>query len=434
MPDLRERRILLAVTGSIAAFKAAALASELTKAGASLRVMMTAGGQRFVSPETFRDLTGNPVATSLWAGETAADADHIDLAAWAELVVVAPATANVIARAALGLADDLVTTVLLAAQAPILMAPAMESAMWEHEATQQHVLTLARRGIRFAGPVEGRLASGASGPGRMVEPAEIFDELGRLPTAGNPYPRDLDGVRIVVSTGPTREPIDPVRYLSNRSSGKMGYEVARAAHARGAVVTLVSGPVDQGVVGSLPPAINRLDVETAAQMKEAVVAAAGDADMVIMAAAVADFRPAESHAQKLKKAGRPESIALEPTTDILQELRELAANAVRIGFAAETDDLLDNAVQKLRQKGIAMIVANDVSDEAGGVFGADTNQATLLRPDHPPETLPRMSKQELAHRILERAREILKGRKGSADGRLSPHAADRSRLEAEAPA
>jgi phosphopantothenoylcysteine decarboxylase / phosphopantothenate---cysteine ligase len=412
MRDLRGRRILIGVSGSIAAFKAATLAGMLTRAGASVRVMMTASGERFVSAETFRDLTGNSVATSLWVATSSGELDHIDLAQWAELVAIVPASANVVARAALGLADDIVTTVLLATTAPVLMAPAMETQMWEHQATQDHTRVLQDRGVRVVGPVHGRLASGMSGAGRMAEPEEIMSEIGQLLHVESGAAHDFAGVRVVVTAGPTREPIDPVRYISNRSSGKMGYEIARAAFERGASVTLISGPVDQTLVESLPATLSRVEVETAAEMKEAVIAAAKQAQVVIMAAAVADFRPAETRTQKWKKADRPAWVALEATEDILADLRDLAPKTVRVGFAAETDNLVANAAAKLDQKGLAMVIANDVSEAAGGVFGSDTNQVTILQPGRPPEELPRSPKREVARRILDQVLVLLKTREG----------------------
>ena len=290
MGDLQDRRILLGITGSIAAFKAAVIASELMKAGAQVRVVMTGSAKRFVTPETLAGLTGHPPATSLWLSRREQGDGHIELAHWPELAVVAPASAHFIAKAALGLADDLLSAILLATPARVVFVPAMETRMWMHPATQQHVVTLRDRGGIIIGPASGRLASGASGLGRMVEPADVVREVGDVLVA-SPCVRDFNGVRICVSAGPTQEPLDPVRFISNRSSGKMGYAIATAAAKRGATVTLVSGPVDQALVGSLPDGIHVISVSTAAQMHDAMLTATRQARVVIMAAAVADYRP-----------------------------------------------------------------------------------------------------------------------------------------------
>lgn len=393
--------MLLGVCGSVAAFKGAALASELTRAGATVRVILTASGARFVTAETFRDLTGQPVAVSLWD----AGLDHIELARWADLIVVAPASANLLARAALGLADDLLATVLLASPAPVVLAPAMETGMWEHPATRATMQTLSSRGARFVGPVPGRLASGAEGSGRMAEPAEIVKVAGDV-LATNRRSTDLAGLRVVVTAGPTREAIDPVRFLSNHSSGKMGYEIASAASNRGASVVLISGPVDDGLKHALP-GVDRRDVTTAAEMTAAVLEAAATADVVIMAAAVADFRPAEVRDQKVKKSTGMPSIELTPTEDILVALQEVAPDCVRVGFAAETEHVMDNARNKLASKGVAMLVVNDVSPSQAPVFGADTNQVTILRPHQPEESLPRLPKRQVAERIVDAVAEIV---------------------------
>ena len=400
MDELRDRRILLGITGSVAAFKAAALASTLAQARADVQVILTESAARFITPETFKGITHRPVARSLWTAQSG-EPDHIELAQWVDLVVVAPASANTIARMALGLADDLLSTVALATSAPLLIAPAMETHMWLHPATQANVQTLRERGAVFAGPVEGHLASGASGTGRMVEPASIIIEVRRLLPDPAGLTQDLHDISIVVSAGPTREAIDPVRYISNRSSGKMGYEIARAAYGRGAQVTLVSGPVDQALLDTLPPGIRLRQVETAAEMKDAVVEAASMSSVVIMAAAVADFRPKSPSQKKLKKSKDLSSVALEPTNDILTELRQAAPNALRIGFAAETENLAQNAAEKLLRKGLSMVVANDVSGAHGPVFGADFDRVTIIRPGAKLDELPALPKSQVAQRILD---------------------------------
>ncbi|HEV3309774.1 MAG TPA: bifunctional phosphopantothenoylcysteine decarboxylase/phosphopantothenate--cysteine ligase CoaBC, partial [Chloroflexota bacterium] len=401
MSDLRGRRILLGVTGSVAAFKAAVLASALTKAGAEVRVILTEAAEHFVAAETFSALTRHPVARSLWAIEGRGDLDHTELATWAELLVVAPASANTIARLAMGLADDMLSTVALATQAPVLIAPAMETHMWNHRATQANGITLRERGVVICGPVAGPLASGASGDGRMVEPDDLMIEIRRLlPDAGG-LVQDLKGRRIVVGAGPTREPIDPVRFISNRSSGKMGYEIARAAYERGASVALISGPIDGSVAARLPAGVTPRYVETAEEMKLAITRAAREAEAVIMSAAVADFRPKNPSAKKMKKAKGLDSIALEPTDDILSALQTMAPNVVRVGFAAETEDLAQNAAEKLLKKGLAIVIANDVSGANGPIFGSDSNRVTIVRAGSKPEELPSLPKREVAHRILD---------------------------------
>ena len=402
MDDLNGRHIILGVTGSIAAFKAAALASELTKAGAEVRALLTESASRFVSAETFRGLTGRPAATTLWRTDyPESDLGHVELAGWADAVIVAPASAHTIARIALGLADDQLTTVILATKAQLLIVPAMETGMWNHPATQGHVRTLQERGATLVGPMEGRLASGTSGSGRMVEPAEILVELRRLLPDRRGLAQDLKGVHIVVSAGPTREPIDPVRYISNRSSGKMGYEIAKAAYVRGAEVTLVSGPVDADLRRGLPTGVLVKYVETAAEMKDAVNQAARAAEVVIMSAAVADFRPKSPSSRKVKKSKGMETVTVEATDDILTDLRRSAPKAVRIGFAAETEDLAQNAAEKLLRKGLAFVVANDVSGRNGPVFGSDSNRVTIVHPGGKLDELPALPKRQVAHRILD---------------------------------
>lgn len=401
MTEVDGRRILLGVTGSIAAFKAATLASDLTKAGGAVRVILTSGAERFVTAETFAALTKEPVSTSLW-GSDGTKLDHLDLGRWADIVVVAPASAHTIARMALGLADDLLTTTLLATRSPILIAPAMESQMYDHPAIQAHLATLESRGVRVTGPVEGRLASGSTGAGRMVEPADILLQIRRRLTEEQPtQSSQLAGLRLVVTAGPTHEPIDPVRFVSNRSSGKMGYALARAAAERAADVVLISGPVDEAVSNGLPSTMQRINVETAEEMRQAVLKAASDAKVIVMAAAVADFRPAEPAHDKIKRSSTMSSISLEPTVDILTELKAAAPRALRIGFAAETGNVIDNAAVKLRSKGLAMVVANEVAAVDHPVFGADTNRVTIIRAAMDPVVLPLLSKDAVARRILD---------------------------------
>ena len=385
-----DRNVVLGVTGSIAAYKAVDLASKLTQAGVSVYTVMTEAATKLVGPATFRAITGLPVATKMFELETTFSIEHISLAEVADLLLLAPTTANVIAKMAAGLADDLLTCTVLATRAPILVAPAMHTAMWNNAATQANVHALRDRGVEFVGPAVGRLASGGYGEGRFAPVEQILGEaLVRLGRKG-----DLAGRRLVVSAAGTREAIDPVRFLGNRSTGKMGYALAEAARDRGADVTLVTGPT----LLTRPSAVRVIEVETASEMLAAVAEASTGADGLIMAAAVADYRPGEASVAKLKKADDTMSLSLVRTEDILAQVRDVP---VRVGFAAETDDLIDNAAAKLEAKRLDLIVANPVGGEQSA-FGSDQNEATLLAPGQVPEPLPRLSKRELADRILDR--------------------------------
>ena len=376
--EVQGRRIVLCVTGGIAAYKVVEVARSLVELGADVRVLMTPSAQRFVGAQTFAALTGYPVATELFGGGP--DVPHVELARKADLILVAPATANSIAKIALGISDDLFSATLLTARSPIVVVPAMHTEMWEHPATQEHIRTLESRGIRIVGPAVGALSSGDFGVGRMVEPPEIVSAA--VEALG--HSQDLVGRRIVVTAGGTQEPIDPVRYISNRSSGLMGNLIAQEAARRGAKVTLVTGPSNL-----LPPAgMDVVKVRTAEEMKEAVFAAAPDADVVVKAAAVADFVPDRSAPKKLKKAEGPPEIVLIPAPDILAELGH--ADGVRkpggllVGFAAETEPdparLAELAQDKRASKGADVIVANDVGSPDSG-FEVHTNRAVIAAPD-----------------------------------------------------
>jgi phosphopantothenoylcysteine decarboxylase/phosphopantothenate--cysteine ligase len=391
---MKGRRILVGVTGGIAAYKAAELVRLFIKEEAEVRVMMTAAATKFVTPLTFQALSQHPVALDTFDLTQEATIGHIELADWAELLVIAPASADAIGRLALGLANDILTTVALACQAPLLVAPAMNVNMWQHAAVQQNLATLVGRGAHTVGPGEGELACGWVGSGRMAEPAAIFEAAARL--LGR---RDLEGLPVLVTAGPTWEAIDPARYVGNRSTGKMGFAVARAAALRGARVTLVAGPTSLAT----PAGVERVDVESAAEMREAVMARADSQAMIVKAAAVADYRPAEPSAQKLKKSslGANPSLALTANPDILAELGARPRRAILIGFAAETENVAENAQKKLREKHCDLVVANDVSEEGSG-FGTDTNRVLLVAPGGV-EELPRLSKDEVADRILDRA-------------------------------
>lgn len=394
--------MLLGVTGSIAAYKAALLTRLLVVAGADVRVILTTSAERFVGVDTFSALTGNPVHTSLW--ERPGEVVHVRLAHEADVAVVAPATANVLAKLAVGLADDLLTSTLLEATCPLILAPAMHTGMWQHPATASNVATLVDRGALLVGPVVGALAAGDEGLGRMAEPDEIFRAVVRSLCGLH----DLADVRMVVTAGPTHEPIDPVRFIGNRSTGKMGVAVAAEAASRGADVRLILGP------DTVPPpsGVATVCVDTAEEMQRAVHDAAGDADVVVMAAAVADFRPKAVAEGKLKKdAGVPE-LHLEPTPDIIGELGERKGRRMLVGFAAETSELEAAGRKKLRAKHLDLVVVNEVGREGTG-FGSDTNVAMIMGADGAREPLRTWTKAELARAICDRVAGFLAARDGS---------------------
>lgn len=390
---MQGKRIVLGVSGGIAAFKAVALARELLARGAELRVVMTANAARFVGPITFTGLTGRPPVIDLWDPSYAGEV-HVELSAWADAMVVAPATANVLARAASGIADDALTATLSCMAAPVLFAPAMHQRMWQARATQRAVEQLARDGARRVGPVHGALASGEQGIGRMSEPGAIADALEGL--FGE---QDLAGMAVLVSAGPTVEDIDPVRFLSNRSSGKMGYAIAARAAARGAKVTLVSGPVTL----QPPPGCELVSVRSAREMHAAITGRSASMDAVVMTAAVADYRPLASAEQKLKKSKKL-TLELVENPDILLELGTARSGAkpVLVGFALETQNLLAYARDKLLRKKADLIVANHASDGLGG----ERNVATFVLPDAD-EPQGSLSKQELADRIWDRVKQLV---------------------------
>ena len=392
------KRVLLGVTGSIAAYKAADLASKLTQAGAQVNTLLTPSAARFVTPLTFRSLTHRPVLADIFDPASEEAIEHVALATAADLFIVAPATANALFKLAHGQADDAVSLTALACPAPLLIAPAMDADMWERPAVQANAAILRERGAEFAGPERGRLASGLYGQGRLAETAHIISLAGRILGRGG----DLADKTIVVSAGGAQEPIDPVRVVTNRSSGKMGYALAEAARDRGAEVVLVSAPTAL----PCPAGVKIRAVETSAQMRDAVLSACAGADALIMAAAVADYRPAEPSAQKIKKSAGALHLRMEPTADILSEAPQ---DIVRVGFAAESQNLLANAQAKLRAKQLHLIVANDISRTDSG-FGADDNQVTLLAPDAAPEELPLLPKREVAWRILDRVAALLAAR------------------------
>ena len=396
------RRVLLGVTGGIASYKTAWLARLLAQAGAEVDVVLTRSAREFIGAVTFEALTGRPVHTELVAEGHALD--HITLARAAALIVVAPATADFLSRAASGRADDLLSACLLAADAPVLLVPAMNDRMWAHRQTAENVAHLRSLGYTVLDPELGPLASPqeGSGPGRMPEPERIFAHVGRMLEAHGA----LAGRRVLVTAGPTREALDPVRFLSNYSSGKMGVAIAAAAWRRGADVTLVAGPL----AVAPPHDVRVVHVESTEEMHDAVRAEVASADVLVMAAAPADFRPASAAAGKIKKAQRPDSIALENTGDILAMTRDARkTGAVIVGFALETDDVMRHAREKLAAKALDLIVVNDAREEGAG-FGVDTNRVTILSPTAEPAALPLLSKADVADAVLDRVEEILNGR------------------------
>ena len=392
---LTGKKIVVGVTGGIAAYKACELVSRLKKRGAQVRVVLTEHACQFVQPLTFETLSGNPAYTDSF--DRKYEIGHVALAKWADLLLIAPATANCMAKMACGIADDLLSTTCLAVRCPVLVAPAMNSAMWRNPATQANLELLRSRGLRFVGPEAGRLACGDDDVGRMSEPEQIVKAVEAIL---NPL-RDLEGLNVLVTAGPTVERIDPVRYITNRSTGKMGYALAEAARDRGANVTLVSGPTSL----TAPQGVEFVRIESSAQLCAAVLERGESADVVIQAAAPADFRPKNVSDRKIKKTGESMTLELEATTDIAAELgRRKQPGQILVAFAAETNDVMDNARGKLAKKNADLIVANDVSRSDAG-FGVDTNVITLITAEDV-RSLEKMSKRAAADAILSRVREL----------------------------
>ncbi len=403
IPLFRGKRLLLGVTGSIAAYKAADLASQLTQAGAEVDVILTDASTKFVTPLTFQSVTGRTAHTDLWGSD--AHIVHVGLAEAADLLVIAPATADFIAKLAHGLADDLLSVTALAARCPVLLAPAMDAGMFTHPATQANLKPLIERGAKIIGPAEGRMASGLVGPGRMVEPSEILGEIRLALSRTGP----LAGRKVVVTAGGTQEPIDPVRVITNRSSGKQGYALAQEALDRGAQVTLITGPTALRA----PYGAQVLPVETSADMQRETLAACREADALLMAAAVADFRAEQPAGQKIKRREGPPELHLVESPDILEEVMAQRARTgkprVAVGFAAESEDLVANAREKVFRKGLSMIVANDISAADAG-FAVDTNRVTLIDAGGGVEPLPLLTKAQVAEAVLERVVWLLNAR------------------------
>ena len=397
--SLEGKNVVLGVTGGIAAYKACELTSRLRKAGAQVYVILTKNACRFVAPLTFETLSNHPAVTDTFDRPATWEVEHIALAKRADIFVIAPATANIMAKMAHGIADDMLSTIVLATRAPVLIAPAMNTGMWENPATRENVLTLKNRGVRFVGPEGGFLACGDTGAGRMSEPKDIFDAIQAVL---NPK-RDLEGLHVLVTAGPTQEKIDPVRYISNRSSGKMGYAIADAAARRGAKVTLVSGPANLPT----PQGVEKVSIISTQDLYEAMTLRCPDADIVIQAAAPADFTPVQTADQKIKKQGDDDLVLrLKQTPDVAAQVGRLKRpGQTLIGFAAETQDVLGNAEKKLWKKNLDMIVANDVTAPGAG-FDVDTNIVTFVTTAGT-ETLPCLPKTQVAEELLDRAMALL---------------------------
>jgi phosphopantothenoylcysteine decarboxylase/phosphopantothenate--cysteine ligase len=402
---MTKRRILLVVSGGIAAYKAPELVRTLVKNGHHVRCVVTEAARQFVAPLALQAVSSAPVRSALFDLGEESQIGHIELADWAELVIVAPATADLLAKIAHGLADDLASTLLLATRAPLLVAPAMNVNMWSHAATQSNLAVLRARGVRFVGPEAGELACGWEGLGRMSEPAAIAAQVDLLLA-----PKSLAGVRAVVTAGGTREPLDPVRALTNRSSGKMGFALAAEAALRGAESVLIAGPSALPT----PPGVTRIDVESALDMRAAVLREQASAAIVVMAAAVADFRPAIAAGRKIKKEDLAEgaglTLELVANPDILAEISRERGARIVVGFAAESHDVLAAARRKLARKGCDLLVANDISRSDAG-FEADSNAVLLLTPDGEVEELPLLLKREVAARIFDRIEKLREGRR-----------------------
>jgi phosphopantothenoylcysteine decarboxylase/phosphopantothenate--cysteine ligase len=390
MGHLFNRNVLLGVTGGIAAYKSAELVRQLQERGATVRVIMTRGAMEFITPLTLQALSGNPVHTELLDEEAEQGMGHIELARWADLLLIAPATADLIARLAAGRADDLLTTAALATAAPLMLAPAMNQQMWRDPATEANISTLAARGYHLVGPAAGDQACGDIGPGRMEQPVRIAEAADQLFPSGL-----LTGKRVVITAGPTREALDPVRYISNHSSGKMGYALARAAAEAGAVTTLVSGPVSLPV----PDRVRALPVESATDMLQQCLDLLGDCDIFIACAAVADYRPSAMEQQKIKKGPEEITLQLVRNPDIVAAVASSEQRPFTVGFAAETTDVLNYARDKMQRKNLDMIVANDVADRSIG-FNSDQNAVTVLWRNGE-QALPRAGKDSIARQIIE---------------------------------
>ncbi|WP_243495129.1 bifunctional phosphopantothenoylcysteine decarboxylase/phosphopantothenate--cysteine ligase CoaBC [Priestia aryabhattai] len=401
---MKGKRILLCVSGGIAVYKAVALTSKLVQAGAEVKVMMTASAREFVTPLTFQALSRNPVYTDTFDEKDPSVIAHIDLADWPDLILVAPATANMIGKIANGLADDMISTTLLAATAPVWIAPAMNVHMYDHPAVKKNMSTLSSFGYSFVEPGEGYLACGYVGKGRLEEPETIVSLIGSYFSKVSDRQKIFDGINVLVTAGPTVERVDPVRFFTNRSTGKMGYALAEQAAKLGASVTLVTGPTNL----EYPKGVQVVQIESAQQMLEAVMQRYHEADVVIKSAAVADYRPKYVFDQKMKKQPGEAVLELERTTDILRTLGERKEHQLLVGFAAETEQVDEYAQKKLASKNLDMIVANNVTTEGAG-FGTDTNIVTLYKRSGESKELPILSKHDVATEVLKEVKEMLEG-------------------------
>ncbi|MBY0075348.1 bifunctional phosphopantothenoylcysteine decarboxylase/phosphopantothenate--cysteine ligase CoaBC [Priestia aryabhattai] len=403
---MKGKRILLCVSGGIAVYKAVALTSKLVQAGAEVKVMMTASAREFVTPLTFQALSRNPVYTDTFDEKDPSVIAHIDLADWPDLILVAPATANMIGKIANGLADDMISTTLLAATAPVWIAPAMNVHMYDHPAVKKNMSTLSSFGYSFVEPGEGYLACGYVGKGRLEEPETIVSLIGSYFSKVSDTQKIFDGINVLVTAGPTVERVDPVRFFTNRSTGKMGYALAEQAAKLGASVTLVTGPTNL----EYPKGVQVVQIESAQQMLEAVMQRYHEADVVIKSAAVADYRPKYVFDQKMKKQPGEAVLELERTPDILRTLGERKEHQLLVGFAAETEQVDEYAQKKLASKNLDMIVANNVTTEGAG-FGTDTNIVTLYKRSGESKELPILSKHDVATEVLKEVKEMLEGRR-----------------------
>jgi phosphopantothenoylcysteine decarboxylase/phosphopantothenate--cysteine ligase len=401
---LKGKEIVLGVTGGIAAYKAAELVRLFVKEGAHVHVVMTQNAQEFITPLTFQTLSGNPVVTDPFTLVGEQEIGHIALADLAELIVILPATANIIGKIANGIADDFLSTMVMATKSPVLFVPSMNVNMWENKALQKNIQTLLERGYHFIEPGEGELACHWYGKGRLAELSEVMEKVEDLFSK-----KDLKGEKILVTAGPTQEPLDPVRFITNRSSGKMGYALAKVARRRGAEVILVTGPTSIPIPRGDMKVVS---VKTAAEMRRAVLGHMEGCSVVIKAAAVSDFRPKAVSLQKMKKAEASTSLTLEKTEDILSEIGKKKRGVILLGFAAETENVLANAQKKLKEKNLDLIVVNDVTKPGAG-FGQDTNQVKILFPSGEVKDLPLMSKEEVSQSILDEVGKLLKQKKRS---------------------
>ncbi|RKD27839.1 phosphopantothenoylcysteine decarboxylase / phosphopantothenate--cysteine ligase [Caminicella sporogenes DSM 14501] len=402
---LKNKNVVVGVTGGIAVYKAVDVVSRLKKLSANVNVIMTKSAAKFVAPLTFQSISQNYVVTDMFAEPKTWDIEHISLAQKADLFLIVPATANIIGKIANGIADDMLSTTVMATKAPVLIAPAMNTNMYNNPIVQRNIDILKRLGYKFIEPVSGRLACGDYGKGKLAEPQDIVNEIINL--FKSDYSKDLEGRKIIVTAGPTQEPIDPVRYITNHSTGKMGYAIAKAAKNRGAEVLLISGPTNL----SAPDGVKIINVVTANEMYEAVLNNLKDADIVIKSAAVADYRPKNKSDVKIKKSDDDLNIELTRNPDILYEIGKIKGNRILVGFAAETNDVLNNALKKIKKKNLDLIVANDITQKGAG-FKSETNIVTIIDKNGNYKSLKKMTKEEVADVILDKVVDMILKKEG----------------------